>query len=60
MFAQPRKVALANDAGQCRGSESGCCGVSAQESMNILISTRSGYSNDEIYSFPEAIDMAPG
>lgn len=54
------KVALANDVGQCCGVENSCCGVSGEALINTLISTRVGYSSNEIESAPEGADMGLG
>jgi arsenite methyltransferase len=54
------KVALANDAGQCCGVENSCCGVSEEALINTLISTRVGYSSNEVGSVPEGADMGLG
>ena len=54
------KVAQAEDAGQCCGVESSCCGVSDEVSINTLISTRLGYSTDEISKVPKGADMGLG
>ena len=42
------KVAQADNADACCGVESSCCGVSDDVSINTLISTRLGYSEDDI------------
>ena len=54
------QVAQADDAGQCCGVESSCCGVSDDAVINRLISTRLGYSEQEQASVPEGADMGLG
>lgn len=54
------QVAQADDAGQCCGVESSCCGVSDDAVINRLISTRLGYSDRERASVPEGADMGLG
>ncbi|HBS27663.1 MAG TPA: arsenite S-adenosylmethyltransferase [Gammaproteobacteria bacterium] len=54
------KVAQAsNDSGAC-GVESSCCGVSDDSALNTLISTRLGYSEDDLSAVPEGADMGLG
>jgi SAM-dependent methyltransferase len=52
------KVAEANNAGECCGVESSCCGVSAD--INAVHSTRLGYSEDDIINIPDGADMGLG
>ncbi len=54
------KVAQASNAGQSTGVESSCCGVSDDGKINTLISTRLGYSADDLESVPEGADMGLG
>ncbi len=54
------QVAQADEAGQCCGVESSCCGVSDDAVINRLISTRLGYSDQEQASVPEGADMGLG
>lgn len=54
------QVAQANDAGQCCGVESSCCGVSDEAAINTLISTRLGYSEQELAQVPAGADMGLG
>lgn len=54
------KVANAENADACCGPEASCCGVSDDESINVLISTRLGYSEDELSSVPSGADMGLG
>lgn len=54
------KVAQANNADACCGVESSCCGVSDDASINTLISTRLGYSEDDINKVPSGADMGLG
>ena len=44
------KVAEASNQGDCCGVESSCCGVSDDAAINTLISTRLGYSEDDLLS----------
>ncbi|MFQ5582578.1 MAG: arsenite methyltransferase, partial [Mariprofundaceae bacterium] len=54
------EVAEANNNGGCCGVESSCCGVSDDAAINTLISTRLGYSEDDLASVPEGADMGLG
>lgn len=54
------QVAQASDGGGGCGVEAGCCGVSDDAAINALISTRLGYSRDEIDSVPAGADMGLG
>ena len=54
------KVANAENADDCCGPEASCCGVSDDESINTLISTRLGYSEDELAKVPNGADMGLG
>ena len=54
------QVALASDAGECHGTEAGCCGVSDDGAINRLISTRLGYSAADLAQVPEGADMGLG
>jgi len=54
------KVAEAsNDGGGC-GVESSCCGVSSDVDINTIVSTRMGYSEEDVNSTPEGADMGLG
>jgi len=53
-------VAEASNDGACCGVESGCCGVSDDASINTLISTRLGYSEDDLAKAPAGADMGLG
>ena len=53
-------VAQASDAGDCCGVESGCCGVSDDTAINQLISTRLGYTQEDLKAVPEGADMGLG
>lgn len=53
-------VANANTQGDACGIESSCCGVSDDTAINTLISTRLGYSEDDLKSVPEGADMGLG
>ncbi|MCW9046894.1 MAG: arsenite methyltransferase [Gammaproteobacteria bacterium] len=54
------KVAEANNEGDCCGVTSSCCGVSDDDKINQLISTRLGYSELDLISVPEGADMGLG
>jgi arsenite methyltransferase len=54
------KVARVSDAGSCCGVESSCCGVSDDAAINILISTRLGYSEQDLAAVPAGADMGLG
>jgi SAM-dependent methyltransferase len=54
------EVAEASNAGACCGEESSCCGVSSDSSISMLISTRLGYSKDDLATVPEGADMGLG
>jgi len=54
------EVAEASNNSNGCGVESSCCGVSDDEAINTIISTRLGYSTDERDSVPEGADMGLG
>ncbi|MDQ6952868.1 MAG: arsenite methyltransferase [Mariprofundaceae bacterium] len=54
------EVAEASNSGECCGVESSCCGVSDDTAINTLISTRMGYSEDDLKKVPEGADMGLG
>ena len=54
------EVALANNNGDGCGVESSCCGVSDDAKINTLISTRLGYSEEDLAKVPEGSDMGLG
>ncbi|GAV20318.1 arsenite methyltransferase [Mariprofundus micogutta] len=54
------EVAEASNDGDCCGVESSCCGVSDDAAINTLISTRLGYSEDDLQKVPEGADMGLG
>ncbi len=54
------QVAEASNEGDCCGVESSCCGVSDDDAINTLISTRLGYSEDDLKAVPEGADMGLG
>jgi len=54
------KVAQASDAGACCGEASSCCGVSDDAAINTLISTRLGYSENDLTKVPDGADMGLG
>lgn len=54
------KVAQANDAGEASGNTSSCCGASNDAGINALISTRLGYSADDLTAVPQGADLGLG
>ncbi len=54
------QVAQANDSAQCCGVESSCCGVSDEATINTLVSSRLGYSDEDMSKVPEGADMGLG
>ncbi|MFO7593506.1 MAG: arsenite methyltransferase [Pseudomonadota bacterium] len=54
------QVARAETAGEGCGVGSSCCGVSDDGAINTLISTRLGYSTDELDAVPSGADMGLG
>ena len=54
------QVAQANNNGDACGVDSSCCGVSDDSAINTLISTRLGYSQDELDKVPSGADMGLG
>lgn len=54
------EVAEASNAGSSCGEASSCCGVSDDEQINTLISTRLGYSQNDLDSVPDGADMGLG
>lgn len=54
------EVANASNAGDCCGESASCCGVSDDTAINALISTRLGYSSDELSQVPNGADMGLG
>lgn len=54
------EVAEASNNGACCGEVSSCCGVSDDAAINTLISTRLGYSEDDLANVPAGADMGLG
>jgi len=54
------QVANASNNGDACGIESSCCGVSDDTAINTLISTRMGYSEDDLKNVPTGADMGLG
>lgn len=54
------EVAEASEAGACCGEAASCCGVSDDAAINRLISTRLGYSEEDLNAVPEGADMGLG
>jgi len=53
-------VANASNQGEECGISSSCCGVSDDSAINTLISTRLGYSEDDLENVPSGADMGLG
>lgn len=54
------QVAVANNENSACGIESSCCGVSDEAAINTLISTRLGYSDEDLARVPSGADMGLG
>lgn len=54
------QVAEASNEGDCCGTVSSCCGVSDDTAINTLVSTRLGYSEDDLDKVPQGADMGLG
>ena len=54
------QVAKASDKGESCGISAGCCGTSDDVAINTLISTRLGYSQEELDRVPSGADMGLG
>ena len=54
------EVAESSNNGSSCGTESSCCGVSDDTAINTLVSTRLGYSEDDLENVPEGADMGLG
>ncbi len=54
------EVAEASNSGSCCGEASSCCGVSDDAAINTLISTRLGYSEEDLAQAPDGADMGLG
>ena len=54
------EVAESSNNGNSCGTESSCCGVSDDAAINTLVSTRLGYSEDDLENVPEGADMGLG
>ena len=54
------QVAEASNSGDCCGTVSSCCGVSDDDAINTLVSTRLGYSNEDLDAVPQGADMGLG
>jgi len=54
------KVAEASNEGSCCGEAASCCGVSDDAAINTLISTRLGYSENDLKAVPDGADMGLG
>ena len=54
------RVAQASTAGADCGTGASCCGVSEDAAINALISTRLGYSSEELAAVPAGADMGLG
>lgn len=54
------EVAESSNNGECCGEQASCCGVSDDVAINTLVSTRLGYSEDDLDNVPEGADMGLG
>jgi len=54
------EVAVASNNGACCGEVVSCCGVSDDAAINTLVSTRMGYSEDDLNNVPSGSDMGLG
>jgi SAM-dependent methyltransferase len=54
------EVAQADNDGGCCGEQASCCGVSSDAAINTLVSTRLGYSTEDLESVPRGADMGLG
>ena len=54
------QVAESSNSGDSCGTESSCCGVSDDTAINALVSTRLGYSDNDLKNVPEGADMGLG
>ena len=54
------EVADASNSGDSCGTQASCCGVSDDTAINTLVSTRLGYSEDDLQNVPEGADMGLG
>lgn len=54
------EVAEASNQGGSCGETSSCCGVSSDAAINTLVSTRLGYSKDDLATVPDGADMGLG
>lgn len=53
-------VAEASNTGDDCGNSSSCCGVASDEAIQMLVSTRMGYSEEDLSTVPEGADMGLG
>jgi arsenite methyltransferase len=54
------EVAEASNTESSCGTESSCCGVSSDAAINTLVSTRLGYSENDLEAVPTGADMGLG
>jgi SAM-dependent methyltransferase len=54
------EVAEASNSGSSCGTQSSCCGVSDDAAINTLVSTRLGYTEDDLENVPDGADMGLG
>ncbi len=54
------EVAEASNSGDGCGEATSCCGVSDDSAINTLVSTRLGYSENDLQTVPEGADMGLG
>lgn len=53
-------VAESSNSGDGCGEQHGCCGVSSDAAINTLVSTRLGYSDEDLQAAPAGSDMGLG
>lgn len=54
------QVAEASSNGSGCGEQTSCCGVSSDAAINVLVSTRLGYSTEDLEAVPDGADMGLG
>ena len=54
------EVAQSSNSGDDCGNSSSCCGVASDDAIQTLVSTRMGYSEDDLASVPKGADMGLG
>lgn len=59
-YAKVAEASNAGEASDCCGPQSSCCGVSDDDAINTLVSTRLGYSEGDLSAVPKGADMGLG